>query len=274
MKRELVELDKDHPGFRDSDYRRRRNEIARLAIEHVSGRPAPRIAYTDEERGVWRNALEHLIPLHEMLGCKEMLEHWPQLHFTPDEVPQLVDLNLRLQPLSGFSLQPVAGLVEAKTFMAELGRGCFLSTQYMRHHTAPLYTPEPDVIHELVGHAALLAYPKMAHVNRLFGQAAVVGNETQIAQLIRTYWWTLEFGAVRENGRIKAVGAGLLSSYGELGRMAEHPNVQPFDLKQTGTLDFDPTNYQGTLFVAESMDALLDELAQWLESIVRENTRA
>jgi phenylalanine-4-hydroxylase len=151
--------------------------------------------------------------------------------------------------------------------MEELGRNIFLATQYMRHHSAPLYTPEPDVIHELVGHAALLADEKFARVNRLFGAVAKDVDDAHVEALIRVYWYALEFGVARCNSGLQVVGAGLLSSFGELGRFETQAKLRPFSIDEIARTPFDPTEYQGTLFVADSAELMLTELTRWLESL-------
>lgn len=150
----LVQLDADHPGFHDPHYRRRRNEIARAALEHREGDAAPEIAYTDEEHSVWREVWRNLEPLHERYACSEYQEAAKRVALSRETIPQLDAVNHVIEPMHGFRMMPVAGLVTAGAFLRELARGVFLSTQYMRHHSVPLYTPEPDVVHELVGHAA------------------------------------------------------------------------------------------------------------------------
>jgi len=151
----LVALDADHPGFHDAVYRRRRNEIARAATEYRDGDPVPRIDYTDDEQQVWRDVWRNLAPLHERYACHEYLEVSDRLSLSRDRIPQLTEVNAALEPLHGFRMLPVAGLVTAGAFLSRLHEAVFLSTQYMRHHSVPLYTPEPDVVHELIGHAGL-----------------------------------------------------------------------------------------------------------------------
>lgn len=262
----LVALDQDHPGFRDATYRARRNAIAQQAIDHLDGQPAPQVAYSDEEREVWRHVLEALAPLHQRFATPTFLREWPALGFEPTRVPQLEEVNRALKERTGFRLAPVAGLVSPAEFMLALADGVFLATQYMRHHSMPLYTPEPDVIHELVGHAALLADERHARVNRRFGLATRRARPEQIDALIRVYWYALEFGVVRHGDELKVIGAGLLSSFGELGRF-QQATLRPFDLAEVTETPFDPTQYQSTLFVSRSEAAVLDELEAWLSSI-------
>lgn len=265
---QLVHLDRDHPGFRDLVYRQRRDAIADAALRFRPGDPSPRIVYTAEEVGVWRTALEHLAPLHRERACAPFLACWPRLGFAAERVPQFDEVNAVLGPATGFHLQPVAGLVSPQAFMSRLAAGQFLATQYMRHHSRPLYTPEPDVIHELVGHGALLADPSFAKLNRRFGEATLRASPAQIEALIRVYWFTLEFGVARRaDGSLEVVGAGLLSSFGELGRLSTHAKLEPFDLARIAATPFDPTDYQATLFVAPSTEALVQDVGAWLDAI-------
>jgi phenylalanine-4-hydroxylase len=113
----------------------------------------PRIDYTGDEHAVWREVSRELAPLHARYACAESLEASRRVALPRERIPQLAEVNAAIGPLHGFRMLPVAGLVTAKAFLTQLARGVFLSTQYMRHHSVPLYTPEPDVVHELIGHA-------------------------------------------------------------------------------------------------------------------------
>jgi phenylalanine-4-hydroxylase len=266
----LVQLDRDHPGFTDTSYRTRRDAIAQLAEAYRPGQPLPTVEYLAREHGVWATALEALRPLHRRLATSSYLAAWPILGFEPSRVPQMAEVSQRVHAAAGFRYVPVAGLVTPRDFMELLEAGLFSATQYMRHHSAPLYTPEPDVIHEFLGHAPLLADARHAEVNRLFGRATrAARDEATITALIRLYWYTLEFGVVRERGELKVIGAGLLSSFGELGRFEKEARLVPFDLDAIAATPFDPTQYQGTLFVADSEDAMLAALSQRLLQITQ-----
>lgn len=262
----IVELDPDHPGFRDLAYRERRNKIAQIAIEHVPGTPVPDAPYTAEEHDVWRIICENMAPAHQTYACREYLEYAEKLDLPRHRIPQLREVSEKVKKLSGFSLEPVAGLVLPKVFLATLGEGIFLSTQYIRHHSTPMYTPEPDVVHELIGHAAMLANPRFAELNRLMGQAAKrTESEEDIERLGRVYWYTIEFGVLREQGQVKAYGAGLLSSYGELEAMgrAEH---RPFEVDAMMALPYDVTKFQPVLFCADSFTQMESRLTEFLRS--------
>ena len=267
---QLVELNPDHPGFRDPIYRARRNAIAKLALEHREGTPPPDVAYTDVENEVWRSVgAEHLTPLHSARAVREWRAAAARLDLDRRRVPQLAEVN-ELTKHPGMEMYPVAGLIAAQQFLTALGRGVFRSTQYMRHHSMPLYTPEPDVIHELVGHATSFLAPEIVQLSRSFGEAALRAAPATQVQLERLYWYTLEFGVALEDGDIKAYGAGLLSSYGELGGLTDPaPRAQllPFDLEVMAQTPYDPTDYQKFLFVAPSFAEMVRRLDAWLAAV-------
>ena len=265
--KELVSLDPDHPGFRDEVYRARRNEIARWALTYSEGDPLPEVAYTLEEHGVWRTVWEHLAPMHERYACREWLESSRALALDRTSVPQLSEVNASLARGTGFRMLPVAGLVSGRTFLGMMGKGVFLSTQYMRHHSVPLYTPEPDVVHELVGHAASLFHPGIVRLSRLFGEAAWRAGEEGLRRLELAYWYTLEFGLVMEEGEPKTFGAGLLSSSGELGSFRELAQLRPLDLEEASRRPYDPTRYQEVLYFSPSFPAMAEAVSAWILTV-------
>jgi phenylalanine-4-hydroxylase len=261
---DLVVLDPDHPGFRDRAYRERRNAIARLALDHRPGGEVVDAPYSADEHGVWRHVWLDLEPLHRRWACREYLDGSAAVALDRERIPQLRAINDVIAPATGFRMLPVAGLVSARRFLEHLGRGEFLSTQYIRHHSRPLYTPEPDVVHELIGHAATFVRADYADLNRAFGAAAQDADDARLTALERVYWYTLEFGLVREAGAVKAYGAGLLSGAGELGSFADRAELRPFDLEAMAARPYDPTRYQPVLFVAESFGEL-GRVREWLE---------
>lgn len=260
----LVELDADHPGFNDGEYRRRRDEIALSAMTWNGEGRVPDVEYTEAEHAVWQEVWRNLEPLHQSLACAEYLEAATRIALPRHRIPQLGEVNDIIGPISGFNMIPVAGLVTARSFLEKLGGGTFLSTQYMRHHSVPLYTPEPDVVHELVGHAATFAHEEFAILNRAFGRAAERADDEQVEAIGRVYWFTMEFGLLREGVDMKAYGAGLLSSFGELGSFRERTIVE-WDLDRMAATPYDPTRYQHTLFVAPPFARMIDELMTWLD---------
>ena len=260
----IVQLSPDHPGFRDAAYRGRRNRIAQLALSYQPGAEIPEAPYTPEEHQVWRAVWHALEPAHRAHACAEYQTAVRRLAFALDRIPQLREVNEKVQAISGFRLEPVAGLVEPRVFLESLASGTFLCTQYIRHHSTPLYTPEPDVVHEIVGHAVTLASTRLAELNRLFGKAVKRTSSLEaLNRLSRVYWFTIEFGVLRENGSLKAYGTGLLSSAGELEAM-HNAELRPLDLESASRHEYDPTHYQPVLFCADSFETMYDSLHEFL----------
>lgn len=252
----IVDLDPDHPGFRDHEYRARRNAIADIAMSYRPGQPIPHAPYTELEHQVWQTIWNALGPAHLAHACAEYLDCLDKLNLNTARIPQLDEVSRKVEALSGFRLEPVAGLVEPRIFLESLARGVFLCTQYIRHHSTPLYTPEPDVAHELIGHAVTLASPRLAEINRLFGEAVQrTKSSDELDRLARVYWFTIEFGVLLENRQIKAYGTGLLSSAGELAEM-HNAQLRPLDLEAAANHVYDPTHYQSTLFYAGSFNEM------------------
>jgi phenylalanine-4-hydroxylase len=258
-----VHLSADHPGVGDPEYLRRRGEIARAALEWNEGEPAPTIDYTDEEHEVWRIVSRELAVKHEKYACSEYLDASRAVALPTDRIPQLTEVTERLQPLTGFVYHPAPGLVPLVDFYGSLADGIFHSTQYVRHHAAPLYTPEPDLIHEVIGHGVMLGSPKFAELKRMTGRAARrLETPEALTFMSKVFWFTLEFGVVREHGEWRTYGAGLLSSYGEIEEF-RHAEIRPFDFHEMGTLEYDITHYQPILFGAESMDHMMDAVGSF-----------
>src|SRR4051812_46522468 len=205
----IVRLDPDHPGFRDPEYRARRNRIAQIALEYQPGTPIPDAPYTAQEHEVWRMIWEALNEAQREHACAEYLECVRRLDLPQDRIPQLREASAKVEAMSGFRLELVAGLVEPRVFLESLADGVFLSTQYIRHHSTTLYTPEPDVVHEVLGHAVTLASSQLAELNRLVGSAIKRTRTAEaLERLSRIYWFTIEFGVLREAGAVKAYGTG------------------------------------------------------------------
>jgi phenylalanine-4-hydroxylase len=252
-----VHLAHDHPGANDPHYRVRRNEIAAAALQWQPGEPAPEISYTEDEQNVWRTVCRELEGKHERYAVTEYREAKARVGLPTNRIPGLDEVSELLEPISGWRYLPAAGLVPLAQFYRALGDRRFYSTQYVRHPEVPLYTPEPDIIHEVIGHGHLLATPTFGGLHRLAGEAAKrLEDEENLKFLSKVFWFSLEFGTVIEDGELRAYGAGILSSYGEIEefRGMDH---RPMDLIEMGTADYDITAYQPVLYRAESIEEVI-----------------
>ncbi len=261
-----LHLPEDHPGFSDQDYRRRRAAIAEGCASYVPGGPIPDVHYTAEEDEVWRIVSTELAAKHRRYACAAYLDAADRLDLRSRRVPQLSEVDERLNALTGFRLRPVSGLVPTRQFYGALAERVFHSTQYIRHHSVPFYTPEPDIVHEIVGHANMLAGEGFADLYVLAGEASLRARSDESHEFFsKVFWFTLEFGVVYESGDLRAYGAGLLSSYGEI-EVFREAEIRPFDIAAMGALDYDITRYQPVLYAAESFEQVLEELGGFFES--------
>jgi phenylalanine-4-hydroxylase len=261
-----IELPADHPGASDPEYRARRDAIAEVGAAYRPGDPIPDVVYAPEEDALWVLVSRELAAKHERYAVKEYLEAAARLDLPGDRVPQLREVSARLDALTGFRMRPVPGLVPTRQFYGTLAERTFCSTQYVRHHSVPLYTPEPDVVHELVGHANMLASSPFADLYQLAGQASLrAETEPALEFFSRVFWFSFEFGVAWEAEELRTYGAGLLSSFGELDafRRAE---IREFDIVAMGTTAYDITVYQPLLFAGRSMAHVIDELGAFLST--------
>jgi len=293
-------INEDHPGFQDESYRKRREEIVELAQHYQHGMEIGRINYNEEETETWGVVYEKVMAGAEQYACREFLEIIPQLEkhcgYSPTNIPQLADISNFLQQRTGFTLRPVQGLLSARDFLNALAFRVFFSTQYIRHHGNPSYTPEPDICHELLGHVPMFANESFAEFSHNIGLASLAASDADIDRLATLYWFTVEFGLCKEpcpsgsGTKVKAFGAGLLSSFGEIewacadapseecrqagGMMRDHadllkPELRPLEAASAANQAFPITTSQPVYFVAESLEDAKQRLGQFCDELHR-----
>ena len=263
----INELHLDHPGANDPAYRERRNYIAGLAKRFRETGEITDVDYTEDEQDVWRHVAEELEEIQARRASPFYLKAKKDLGITTTRIPQLTEMNRRLKELTGFRLAPIEGLVETRGFLSWLSYRTMLSTQYIRHHSRPDYTPEPDIVHESIGHIPMFTNPNFADYSQFIGHGARIATDKQLEELGRLYWFTVEFGLVEHESDIKAYGAGLLSSFGELEHaFSDKVERRPFDLEQVINHEYTYSDMQPILYVIPSYAQLKEVTRKYIES--------
>jgi phenylalanine-4-hydroxylase len=268
MSRSAMALPEDHPGVTDHEYLRRRAEIAAASANGPNETP-PWIAYTPGEDAVWCTVSDALSALHRDYAVEEYLAGARALDLPRERVPQLSWVSDRLITLTGWQIRAVPGLVPTRTFYGALSERVFMSTQYVRHPSVPFYTPEPDVIHEMIGHANSLASPRLAGLYEAAGRASLrAATDAQLEEFSRVFWFTLEFGVAWQGGHLRTYGAGLLSSFGEI-QSFRNSSLRTFDTPEMAQFSYDITKFQDVLFASPSFADAEASLHEYLDQFGR-----
>lgn len=264
-----LELEPGHPGLGDLGYICRRKDLFALCRKHRLEKLGPPIIdYSAEETRIWREVSPELDELHVRHASQIYLAAKRELAITREEIPQLRHLSDRLRRETNMHLVPAEGALPYRTFYQYIAERGFPVTQFIRHGSHPEFTPEPDMIHDCLGHVPPLMNRDYAELLVLIGKAvAATPRGDQVLALKRFSWFSIEFGLLEEGGETKVFGAGILSSTGEIPYSLFSPEVtrRPFVTDVVIATDYDPSRMQDHLFVAPSFAFLRREL----ENLVR-----
>ena len=234
----------------------------------------PYAGYTEENQRTWTELydrqMEYLadhasqVYLDGAKAIKLVREHIP--HLEGDE-----SINTYLGSLTGWQSKSVPGYLPGQAFFACLSRREFPTTIVIRPYESINYLPEPDIFHDIFGHVPLHADPTFADFLQTYGKAGLLAVDPHHAErLARLFWFTVEFGLIREQGELKLYGSGLISSPGESLHALESGEVErrPFDLDKVCETDFEIDHYQPILYVLESFEQLRDGMNKYAERII------
>jgi phenylalanine-4-hydroxylase len=259
-----LELEPGHPGLGDNEYVERRKALFAVCRKHRLERLGPPIIeYTPEETRIWREVTPRLDELHQQHACAMYLAAKRELAIGRDEIPQLRFLSDRLRRETQMHLVPAEGALPYRTFYEYIAERGFPVTQFIRHGSHPEFTPEPDMIHDCLGHVPPLMNRDYAELLTLIGKAVATTNQgDQVLALKRFSWFSIEFGLMREAGEVKVFGAGILSSTNEIPYSLFSSDVirEPFVTDTVIVTDYDPSRMQDHLFIAPSLPFLRAEL--------------
>jgi phenylalanine-4-hydroxylase len=226
-------------------------------------------AYTPEQHAIWTELVSRRMPQLEQHACAAYLEGFEQIGLQVDELPKLAAVSARLQPRTGWNSTPVSGFLPADAFFEMLAARRFPTTTWIRGRDEMEYTPKPDIFHDVFGHVPMHAHPVFADFLEHYGKVcAALTDAVDLERMGRLFWFTVEFGVIRERGAVKVYGSGLVSSHGECTRVVEHGSgveVRDFDLDRVLEETVDTGSMQKVLYAIESFEQLY-EAAQQAES--------
>ncbi|MCO4763722.1 MAG: phenylalanine 4-monooxygenase [Myxococcales bacterium] len=224
----------------------------------------PRPVYSDEEEGTWRLLHDRQTDKLASAACRPVLDGLRLAGFEGQRIPSLRTLSANLQRLTGWQLTRVEGLVAERPFFELVASRRFPATDFIRKRKDLDYTPAPDLFHDQFGHVPLLTLPTFCRFFQRFGLAGQGADDDAVEALARIYWFTVEFGLIRQDGELKAFGAGLVSSIGELDHaLSPSVTVHPFDLDAMAARPFVTTEIQADYFEVPSFEALEQAFDAW-----------
>ena len=220
-------------------------------------------AYTPEEHALYRRLFERQSKLVPRYACPEWIEAIAGLD-AASEIPRFDVISKKLRSASGWEIVPVPGLIPDDAFFTHLANRRFPVTVWLRKPAEFDYIVEPDVFHDFFGHVPLLFDRTYAEHLYEYGKGGLKAMRLDAVKLLaRLYWYTIEFGLIRVGSSVRAYGAGLLSSGGELAYCVEDPRPRrlPFDLERIMCTEYQIDRYQDTYFVIDSFEQLMRETA-------------
>jgi phenylalanine-4-hydroxylase len=223
----------------------------------------PWASYSRTDHQTWAILFERQRAILKDRACAEFIQNQERFHMAPDAIPRFEELNEVLAKATGWQLVGVEGLLPELTFFDHLANRRFPVTWWIRKPEQVDYIAEPDLFHDLFGHVPLLLNPVFADYMEAYGKGGVKAhgvNAEALVNLTRLYWYTVEFGLIRQDGNLRIYGSGIVSSKGESIHCLESPapNRIGFDLERIMKTRYRIDTYQKTYFVIDSFEQLMD----------------
>jgi phenylalanine-4-hydroxylase len=217
-------------------------------------------AYTPEQHAVWTELVGRRMPQLEKHACEEYLQGFDQIGLRRDAIPNLTEVNQLLRPRTGWNATAVSGFLPAAAFFEMLAARQFPTTTWLRSRDSIEYTPEPDIFHDVFGHVPMHAHAVFADFLQHYGRiCAALTDADSLERMGRLFWFTVEFGVIRQNGTIKLYGSGLISSHGESTHVIRGgPEIRDFDVDQVLNQQFSTSEMQKVLYAVESFDQIYE----------------
>ena len=230
--------------------------------------------YDAEETAVWRDLFTRQQAILSDFACRAYLDGQAKLGFNADTIPQVAEIDARLNTLTGAGVEPVAALIPQDQFSTLLKNRRFPVATFIRRREHIDYIEEPDIFHEVYGHCPMLTNDAVCAFFEKFGTLALSLPKADLKYLFRLFWFTVEFGLIREDGKLKAFGAGIISSPSEARHaVGGKANVLPFDLTTILRTDYRIDIVQPVYFAIDSFEALAGVLDTDIPAVIAEARR-
>ena len=217
--------------------------------------------YTPQDHAVWKTLFERQTGLLPGRACEAFVQGMRALPMRHDKIPRFDELSEALMKRTGWQVVAVPGLVPDEVFFDHLAHRRFPSGRFIRRPDELDYLEEPDVFHDVFGHVPMLMNPVMAEFIQAYGQGGLRAQKLGVLeQLARVYWYTVEFGLVREGDAVRIYGAGIASSSAEsvFAVESDSPNRIGFDLERVMRTRYRIDTFQQTYFVIDSYEELIE----------------
>jgi phenylalanine-4-hydroxylase len=218
--------------------------------------------YGAEQHSVWSELVRRRLAQVQEYACREYLEGYDIIGLNNDRLPNLSEITERLKPRTGWSTTAVSGFLPADAFFEMLDARMFPTTTWLRSRESLAYIPEPDIFHDVFGHVPMHAHPVFADFLQHYGSVCTRIQEPQaLERLGRLFWYTVEFGLMRQSNKIKVYGSGVISSHGECTNVIEGGcEVRPFNLDEVLETPVKVDELQKILFAIESFDQIYEAM--------------
>jgi phenylalanine-4-hydroxylase len=219
-------------------------------------------AYTAEQHSVWAELVGRVLPELEQHAAREYLDGFEIIGLQRDRLPDLAAISKRLSPRTGWSSTPVSGFLPAPAFFEMLASRNFPTTTWLRARESLEYTPEPDIFHDVFGHVPMHAHKVFAGFLEHYGRVcASISDAAVLEKLGRLFWYTVEFGVIRQGGEIKVYGSGLISSHGECRNViGGHCGLHDFSLDEVLATPVKVDELHKLLFAVSSFDQIYEAM--------------
>ena len=230
--------------------------------KYIAKQPDERgvIPYSEEEHAIWHELITRQMEIVQGRACQEFLDGLAMLGLPENRIPQPGEVSRVLHDRTGWQVEPVPALISFDRFFELLSEKRFPAASFIRSREEMDYLQEPDIFHEIFGHAAMLTHPAFADFTHAYGLAGLKANKREKMFIARLYWFTVEFGLLNTRDGLRIYGGGINSSPGETvyALESEIPERRPFDATSALRTPYRIDIYQTVYYVLNELDELFE----------------